>query len=185
MLTVGFAVTVILNVLVQPLAVSVNVSTTVFALTPVTIPALVTVATPGDAEDQVPPELGVTVVKLPIHILDDAAKTVGLGFTVIFPVVEEQPVDVDVNVKFALPCAIPVITPAFVMVAIAVLELVQVPPVVGEIVVVLPTQIVGGDAVTVGLGTTVTGAVGAEEQPVLVCVHTKVTTPGVRPVTTP
>jgi len=57
--------------------------------------------------------------------------------------------------------------------------------VVGDNVVLLPTQMVGGLAVTVGLATTVRVPVGSEEHPVDVSVHINVVVPGVRPVTIP
>ena len=62
------------------------------------------------------------------------------------------------NVNVTEPAATPVITPAFVTVAIDVLLLVQVPPVVGDNVAVLPTHTVAG-AVTVGFALTVTDEV--------------------------
>jgi hypothetical protein len=51
--------------LLQPVAVSVKVRVAVPVLTPVTIPALVTVAMALSLLDQVPPELGVTLAVLP------------------------------------------------------------------------------------------------------------------------
>ena len=60
-LTTGLAVTVIVNSLVHPDAVSVNLITTVLADTPVTVLPL-TVATPGVKLTHVPPVAGVKVV---------------------------------------------------------------------------------------------------------------------------
>jgi hypothetical protein len=77
------------------------------------------------------------------------------AFTAIDAVVLLQVVLVLVKVKVAFPKLTPVITPPFVTVAIALLLLVQVPPLVGVSVPVLPTQTIEGD-VTVGLGFTVT-----------------------------
>ena len=71
------------------------------------------------------------------------------------------------------------------MVAMEGLLLVHVPPVVGDNVVVLPTHMVGGVAVTTGLAITVTVSVGSEEQPEAVSVHTNVAVPAIKPVTTP
>ena len=100
--TVGPAVTVIVKVLVHPVDVSVKVITDVPLLTPVTtLPA--TVATPVDALDHVPPVEGDRVVVEPIQMVDEAAITVGLGFTVIFPVVLEQPVAVRVKTNDVVP----------------------------------------------------------------------------------
>ena len=69
---------------------------------------------------------------------------VGLAVTVTDAVVLLQPVDVCVKVKVTVPAATPVTAPALVTVAIELLLLVQVPPVVGDNVVVLfgpPAQI--------------------------------------------
>lgn len=68
---------------------------------------------------------------------------------------DTQPVAVFVNVKVADPAVIPVTTPAFVTVAIDVLLLTHVPPLVGERVVVEPTQIAEAPVIlTVGFGLT-------------------------------
>ena len=56
-------------------------------------------------------------------------------------VVALQPVIVLVKVKVALPAATPVTTPALVTVAFVTSLLAQVPPAVGDKVVVAPTQI--------------------------------------------
>ena len=69
-------------------------------------------------------------------------------------VVLVHPVVPSVNVNVTDPADTPVITPAFVTVAIDVLLLIHVPPVVGDNVAVLPAHTVAG-AVTVGLGLTV------------------------------
>ena len=71
-----------------------------------------------------------------------------------------QPVVVSVKVNVAVPASKPVTNPAFVTLALTELLLIQVPPVAGNTVVVLPTKI---DAVplkpTVGSGLTVMVAV--------------------------
>lgn len=100
--TVGLAVTVIVNVLVQPVAVSVKVITDVPLDTPVTVLPL-TVATPVVALVHDPPVEGDRVVVEPIQMVDEAAITVGLGLTVIFPVVLEQPVAVRVKTNDVVP----------------------------------------------------------------------------------
>jgi hypothetical protein len=185
-LTVGLGVIVIVMSLVQPEAVSVNLTSLVPAVTPVTtLPTNVKDPVPPATSDHVPPVEGNNVAVDPIQIFVELALTVGLGLTVIAPVVFEQPVAVNVNVNVVLPCDTPVTTPPFVMVAMAGFVLAQVPPLVGDKVVVLPTQIVGGDAVTVGFATTVNADVGSDTQPVAVSVHVKVTDPGVRPVINP
>ena len=66
-----------------------------------------------------------------------------------------QPVEVWVNVNVTVPAETPVIRPALVMVALEILLLVHVPPVVGDTLVVLPTQTsVGPVTETTGLALT-------------------------------
>jgi hypothetical protein len=100
----------------------------------------------------------------------------------ILAVVFEQPVIASVYVNVALPDATPVTTPAFVTVATAVLLLTQVPPVVGDNVVVEPTQTFV--PLTNGNTFTVTALVVAV-QLVVDDVNVKVTKPDDKPVTTP
>lgn len=86
----------------------------------------------------------------------------------------------------AVPAVKPVTTPALVTEATEGLLLTQVPPVVGDKVVVAPTQMVLEPVIlTAGVVLTVTPAVGAETHPVLVFVKVNVTTPALTPVTTP
>ncbi len=99
---VGLASTVMVKVLVHPVPLSIKVITEVPADTPVTVLPL-TVATPGVPLDHVPPEEGVNVVVAPTHMVEAFAKTVGRGFTFIFPVVLLQPVEESVNVKLVVP----------------------------------------------------------------------------------
>lgn len=99
---------------------------------------------------------------------------------------EIQPEEVLVKVNVTEPADMPVTTPAFVTVATDGLLLVQVPPVVGDKLEVLATQMIELPLIlTVGLAMTVTLAVGAELQPVLLNVNMNVTTPAPTPVTTP
>ena len=181
---VGRASTVMVNVLVHPVPLSVKVIIEVPADTPVTVLPL-TVATPRVPLDHVPPEDGVRVVVAPTHIVEAFAKTVGRGLTFIFPVVLLQPVDESVKVKLVVPWATPVTTPLLATVATAGLLLTHVPPVIGDRVVVPATQIVAGLAVTIGLGNTTTGPTEPDVHPVLVSVQTNVALPAVRPVTRP
>jgi hypothetical protein len=78
-----------------------------------------------------------------------------LGVTVTLVVVLLQVVVVFVKVNVTAPALIPVITPALLTVAIALLLLVQVPPVVGLRVAVLPKHTAVG-AVNIGSAFTVT-----------------------------
>ena len=160
--TTGNAFTVTADVvLLQPVEVCVKVKVAVPPDTPVTTPALVTVATELLLLAQVPPVVGDSVLVKPAHIVElPVMLTVGNAFTVTVAVVLVHPVDVCVKVKVTVPAATPVITPAFVTVALALLLLVQVPPVVGDNVAVLPIHTVAG-AVTTGKALTVTAEVVA------------------------
>ena len=169
------------------LLVKVNVATP--ALTPVTRPVAETVATPALLLTQVPPELGVNCVVPPIQI-DDAPiiPTAGLGVIVTADVVAEQLGAVLlVKVNVTEPPDTPVTTPAGeVTVAIAGLLLTQVPPVVGDNVVVDPTQIFVAPVIpTTGAALTVTAAVVAEQLGVVLPVKVKVAVPADTPVTRP
>ena len=83
---------------------------------------------------------------------------VGLGFTVTDEVVLLQPEAVSVKVKVTLPLAMPVTTPVLVTVALVSSLLLQVPPLVGEMVMVLPTHTDESGVLTIGKGLTVTVA---------------------------
>ena len=91
-----------------------------------------------------------------------------------------------VKVNVAVPADTPVTTPPFVTVATATLLLTQVPPLVGDKVVVSPIQILLDPVMlTTGIALTVTGAVAADVQPDEVSVKVNVAVPPVTPVTTP
>lgn len=113
----------------------------------------------------VPPVDGLNVDVSPIHnSVSPVTLTVGPVVTVTtLDVSEIQPVEVCVKINRTLPTETPVIIPALVIVAMAGLVLTQVPPVVGEILVVAPTHIEDGPLTTVtGLGFTVTAAVAKD-----------------------
>jgi hypothetical protein len=81
------------------------------------------------------------------------------------PVVEEQPVDVEVNLNLAAPWRKPVTTPALLTDATAPDKLTQFPPDEGSKLVVLPSQIEGLPAIlTTGFGFTVILIVSKEGQ---------------------
>jgi hypothetical protein len=123
------------------------------AATPVTTPALVTVAIVVLLLVHVPPEVGLKVVVMPTHI-DDGPETliVGFAFTVTFDVgFDTHPLDELVNVKLAVPVEIPVTKPLLLTVATVGLLLVHVPPVVGERLVVFPIQTVLEPLILVGV----------------------------------
>lgn len=84
--------------------------------------------------------------------------TEGGELTVTEEVVLLHPVLLDVNVNATVPDDTPVTTPAFVTVAIVASPLVQVPPVVGDKVIELPTHSVDDGILTVGKAFTVTAA---------------------------
>jgi hypothetical protein len=166
MLTTGLAFTVIVEVGrdVQPVPLLVKVKVTAPAATPVTTPALVTVAMEGSLLAQVPPVVGDRVVVVPGQILlEPVTLTVGNATMVTVEVVAEQfGAVLLVNVKVAVPAETPVTTPASVTVATAGLLLDQVPPVFGDKVVVVPTQIVLKPVMlTTGGAVMVTAAVGS------------------------
>lgn len=185
---IAFTVTAAVGAEIQPVAVLVKVKVAVPAATPVTTPLLETVATAGLLLVQVPPDEGDKPVVTPTQmLLGPLIPTVGKALTVIAEVgADTHPVLVLVKVKVAVPADTPETTPALVTVAIAGSLLAQVPPVVGDTVDVLPTQILLDPVMlTAGAGFTVTGAVGADWHPVAVLVNVKVAVPAVIPVTKP
>ena len=129
----------------------------------------------------------VKVTPKPIHC---GEFEVGLGgvagkvVTVIEAVVLIHPVVVFVNVKVAEPADNPVIMPALVTDA-APLLLTQVPPVVGDKVVVLPTQIVELPVILTGGNALIVIAEVVLVHPVEVNAKVKVAEPAATPVTTP
>jgi hypothetical protein len=184
-LTTGNALTVTDEVvLLQPVTVSVKVNVTLPIDTPVTKPALVTVAIVLSLLTQVPPVVGLKVKVDPIQSVGDGVLTTGKAFTVTGDVVLLQPVAVSVKVNVTLPAAAPVTNPALVTVAIVLSLLAQVPPVVGLKVKVDPAQSVGEGVLTIGNALTVTDEV-VLLQPVAVSVKVNVTAPIDIPVTRP
>ena len=161
-LTEGGAFTVTAEVvLLHPVEVWVNVKVAVPPNNPVTNPALVTEAIVGLLLTHVPPVVGdkevvafMQMEETPVMLM------VGKSFTVTAEVVLLHPVDVRVKVKVAAPAETPETTPAFVTIATAVLLLTQVPPVVGDNVVVEFKQIEETPVIlTVGKAFTVTTGV--------------------------
>ena len=152
------------------------------AATPVTIPALVTVAIVTSLLIHVPPLTGDNVIVEPAQTAD-VAVTVGFAFTVTAVEVAEQVVVLSVKVNVGEPAATPVTTPAFVTVANITLLLDQVPPLTGDRVIVEPTQTANG-AVTVGFPFTVIALVVAE-QVVALSLKVNVGEPDLTPVTIP
>jgi hypothetical protein len=145
-------------------------------------PAAVTVATEVLLLVQVPPVDGVSVDVDPKH-KDAGAEMFGFAWMVIELDVRAQPVVEFVNVKVTFPGATGVTIPSNVIVAILILFEVQVPPEVGDKVVLVPIQIEEG-TVIVGSAFTVILFVGFEEQPE-VLVKVKVAVPDATPVTMP
>ena len=96
----------------------------------------------------------------------------GRAFTVTGDVVLLQPVVLLVNVKVTVPATRPDTTPPLVTVATVGLELAQVPPVVGDSVMVLPAH-TADPADTLGTGYTVTSTLNVgPTQPAAVGVTT-------------
>ena len=136
----------------------------------------------------VPPEVGETPDIVPIQMFDNPVNiTTGISFTVTVGVASEvQPVIELVKVKVTVPAETPVTTPPLVTVATDGLLLVQVPPEVGDKVVVKPTQMEAAPVIlTTGKAFTVTAGVGSDAHPVDVRVKVKVAEPAETPVTTP
>jgi hypothetical protein len=186
---VGLALTVIALVasLGHSVALLVNVNVAVPGAIPVTTPAFVTVATAVLLLAHVPPVVGLKVDVLPIQSDEPPEMlTVGFAFTVNGAVATDvHPELVSVYVNVAEPAPTAVITPAFVIVATAVLLLVQVPKVVGLTVVVPPIHklVLAPVMFVVGLAMTFTDDVILEQPAAFVKV--KVTVPAATPVTTP
>jgi hypothetical protein len=156
--TIGAALTVTDDVvLLQPVAIEVNVKLTVPAAIPVTTPALFTVALVGSLLTQVPPVVGERVIVLPTQT-EDTAVTVGGPLTVTDEVVLLQPVTEELKVNVTDPEATPVTKPALVTVAFVISLLNQVPPEVGESVMVFPIQ-TDAAAETIGAALMVTAEV--------------------------
>src|SRR5258706_5225247 len=184
-LTVGSALIVTADVvLLQVVVVLVNVKVTLPAATPVTTPALVTVATEGLLLTQVPPLVGLNVIADPTHKLEDGTLTVGSALIVTADVVLLQVVVVLVNVNVTLPAATPVATPALVTVAREGLLLTQVPPLIGLNVIAEPIHKLDDGTLTVGSALIVTADV-VLLQVVVVLVNVNVTLPAATPVSTP
>jgi hypothetical protein len=140
------------NVFEHPVVALVNVILAVPPVTPVTTPPLLIVATAGLELIQVPLVVGVKLVAAPIQtVAGDGTVIIGNALTVIEAVVLLQVVVVFVNVKVEVPANNPVTTPALVTEAIVGLLLIQVPPDVGDNVMVLPTQ-TGPVPETIGVG---------------------------------
>lgn len=158
----GKAFTVNDTVLLQPVDELVKVRVTVPAATPVTTPALVTVAIKVLLLLQVPPKPGVTLAVEPTQT-DVAPPRVGSVLTVN-ALVLLQPVAVSVKVRVKAPALTPVTTPALVMVALPVLLLVHVPPEAGVTLAVAPIHTVVAPP-KVGSAFTVTVLEQEEVQP--------------------
>lgn len=138
------------------------------ALAPVTTPSLVTEATAGALLTQVPSVFGDNVVDAPTQIvLAPVILTAGVGFTVTAAVGKDtQPVAVLVKVKVAVPAETAVMTPSLAIVATAGSLLAQVPPMVGEALVISPMQtLLDPTILATGSVTTFTVVVAEAVQP--------------------
>jgi hypothetical protein len=148
--------------------------------TPVTIPLVLMVATEALLLVQFPPVEGKNALVAPTHIvlLPDNV-IVGFGLTEIADVLSDsQPVAASMNFKVALPALNPTTIPEFVVLRIAVLLLIQVPPVAGYNVVVPPIHMDElPTTLTVGLLYTAMFGLFDETQPVIASVNLNVTLP--------
>lgn len=121
---------------------------------------MVTVATAGSEDCQVPPVAGVTVVVAVTQIELEVNATVGVGVTVTFNVSDLHEVTASVNTNLPVPGETPVTRPPPVTVAMAGNDAAHVPPVDGINVVVEPIQTAGVPLMAAdGFGFTVTAAV--------------------------
>ena len=189
----AFTVTVSVAAFEQPPLVTVYDITEVPAVTPVTKPPALIVATAGVALDHTP--LAVTsanCVVNPIHAVDVPviAATVGSAFTVTVRVaVFEQPPLVIVYEITEVPAVTPVTKPPTLIVATAGVALDQTPlAVTSANCVVNPTHTVDVPVITAGAAGKafmVTVSVAAFEQPPLVTVYETTEVPAVTPVTKP
>lgn len=184
-LTTGKAFTVNkVVVLLHPETVSVKVKLTVPAETPVTKPALSTVAIVALLLVHTPPVDGLNVIKAFTHKLLEGRLTVGILLTVTVAVVLLNPLEDCVKVKVTVPADTPVTNPALLIEATPASLLTHVPPVVGLSVIVDPTHNLSDGRITVGRSLTTTDAV-VLLQPVVVLVKVKVTVPSDIPVISP
>ena len=149
---------------------------------------MVTDATNGFVVVQVPSDVGDKVDVDPMHnIFGPVIFTFGLIRIVIgVSSVEVHFVVVSVKLKVAFPAANPVTRPLLETIAMEGLLLFQTPPVVGDSVVVPPTQILE-DPVTesTGFASTLITPVLKDEQPVVLLVKINDAFPLATPVTTP
>jgi hypothetical protein len=146
-------------VLLQPVPESVNVKVAVPTATPVTKPALVTVAIVLSLLTHVPPKEGLKIMVAPIQSEAGGELTVGGAAILIDDVVLLQPVVPSVKVNVTVPANMPVATPALVTVATVLSLLTQVPPVEGLKFKVSPTHSVAEGVLTIGSGLMVTDEV--------------------------
>lgn len=173
---------------IHPVDVDVKVKVADPAETPVASPLLAIVATAALLLTQLPPEVGDKVVVAPTQ-REEAPVMEATGLEIMETSLvdeDEQPFKELVKVKLAVPPETPVTNPALLTVATVGLLEVQVPPVAGDNVVVLPSQMLLLPVMeTEGLAFTVTALLGSEIQPAVVMVKTKVAVPALTPVTTP
>lgn len=154
---------------------------------PVTKPLLSIEATVVLLLTQLPALLELKIVVSPIHKFKSLPGTiVGLPFTTINSLGSEMhPTDVE-NINLADPLDTPVINPVFVIEATAGFVLIQLPPVVGEILEEDPTQINDGPVRLIkGFVAILMGVPNSEKHPVAVSVNLKVADPVANPVTSP
>jgi hypothetical protein len=167
----------------------VNVKVVLPTPAPVTTPALVTVATPVLLLSQVPPETGDKVVVPPIQVEVEPVilTTGGADIATADVVLAQLGAAVVVNVKVGLPAATALTTPAFVTVASELLLLAQVPPEIGDKVVLPPLEHIEDAPVilTAGGATMATAPVVAAQLGTVLLVNVKVGLPAATALTAP
>ena len=157
------------------------------ALTAVITPLSCIVATDSFVLAQVPPELGVIFENSPIQSSVSDNPPIGGGpyTAMVIDSSETQPFVDSTKVKVALPTEFPVTTPELFTLATELLLLIQIPPEVGDNVVVVLTQISDGPRrVTTGFSTTVIGVESSFVHPALE-IKEIVVFPPLTPVITP
>jgi hypothetical protein len=173
---------------IHPVALLVNRKVAVPELRAVTIPSKDTLAMAGLLLDQVPMPCDDNAALAPIHNpVPPLIVMIGLGFIVIVAEGKDEQANIfSTKVNVAVPGFKADTIPLFVMLAIEGLLLIQIPPVVGENEVVVPTQITDGPFIVVkGLSKTVSTIELSDLHPVRFSVKRNFALPAVNAVTIP
>ena len=152
----------------QPVTLFVNLNLALPVFSAVIIPFSSIVATDSSVLIHVPPLEGVIVVDSPMHSSESDKPFIAGDSKTLIEIVpsEEHPLDNSIKVNVAMPSDSPVTTPVLLTDATLLLLLIQIPPEVGDKVVVLLIQMSAGPvSAIVGLLTMVIGTASAPVQP--------------------